>query len=74
MTTHTVAGGPTPALMTEINAAFNSRDVDRIMTLFADDATFLMARGPEPDGRRVRGKSAIRKVLAERFKVISDMR
>src|SRR6266404_2187230 len=74
MTTHTVAGGPTPALMTEIDAAFNSRDVDRIMTLFADDATFLMARGPEPDGRRVRGKSAIRKVLAERFKVISDMR
>jgi ketosteroid isomerase-like protein len=71
MTTHTVAGGPTPALMTEIDAAFNSRDVDRIVTLFADDATFLMARGPEPDGRRVRGKSAIRKVLAER---ISDMR
>jgi len=60
MTTHTVAGGPTPALMKEINAAFNSRDLDRIMTLFADDATFLMARGPEADGRRVRGKAAIR--------------
>jgi len=39
MTIHTVAGGPTPALMKEINAAFNSRDVDRIMTFFADDAT-----------------------------------
>src|SRR5499425_925152 len=74
MTTQTIAGGPTPALMKEINAAFNSRDVDRIMTFFAEDATFLMARGPEPTGRRVRGKAAIRKVLADRFKVISDMR
>jgi ketosteroid isomerase-like protein len=60
--------------MKEINAAFNSRDVDRIMSFFADDATFLMARGPEPEGRRVHGKPAIRKVLADRFKVISDMR
>jgi len=74
MTAPTIAGGPTPALMKEINAAFNSRDVDRIMLFFADDATFLMARGPEPDGRRVRGKAAIRKVLADRFKVITDMR
>src|SRR5215469_9790512 len=31
---------PTPALMKEINAAFNSRDVDRIMAFFADDCTF----------------------------------
>jgi ketosteroid isomerase-like protein len=44
------------------------------MAFFADDATFLMARGPEPDGRRVHGKAAIRKVLADRFKVITDMR
>ena len=44
---------PTPALMKEINAAFNSRDVDRIMTFFAEDCTFLKARGPEAVGRRV---------------------
>ena len=74
MTTPAVAAGPTPALMKEINAAFNDRDVERIMTFFAEDATFLMARGPEPDGRRVRGKAAISKVLADRFKVIADMR
>jgi ketosteroid isomerase-like protein len=61
-------------LLAEINAAFNSRDVDRIMSFFADDCTFLMARGPEPDGRRVRGKAAVRTVLADRFKVIADMR
>jgi uncharacterized protein (TIGR02246 family) len=74
MSTVTTTAGPTPALMKEINAAFNARDVDRIVSFFADDATFLMARGPEPVGRRVHGKDAIRKVLASRFSVISDMR
>ena len=73
MTTVTTAG-PTPALMKAINAAFNSRDVDRIMEFFAEDCTFLMARGPEPEGRRVQGKAAVRKVLADRFTVIADMR
>ena len=73
MTTTTMAG-PTPALLQEINAAFNARDVDRIMTFFAEDCTFFMARGPEPVGRRVHGKAAVRKVLADRFKVITDMR
>jgi len=48
--------GPTPALMKQINEAFNSRDVDRIMSFFAEDCTFLMARGPEPEGRRVHGQ------------------
>ena len=68
------SAGPTPELMKAINAAFNARDVDRIVSFFAEDATFLMARGPEPSGRRVHGKEAIRKVLADRFKVIPDMR
>jgi ketosteroid isomerase-like protein len=65
---------PTLDLMKEINAAFNSRDVDRIMAFFADDCTFQMARGPEPVGRRVHGKEAVRRVLADRFTVIPDMR
>jgi ketosteroid isomerase-like protein len=66
--------GPTSELLKEINAAFNSRDVDRIMSFFAEDCTFLMARGPEPEGRRVHGRAAVRNVLADRFRVITDMR
>ena len=66
--------GPSIELLLKINAAFNARDLDRIMSFFDEDATFLMARGPESCGRRVRGKAAIRRVLADRFKVISDMR
>ena len=73
MTTAT-AGGPSIELLLQINAAFNARDVDQIMSFFADDATFLMARGPEPCGRRVRGKAAIARVLTDRFAVISGMR
>ena len=66
--------GPTPELMKAINAAFNARDPERIADFFAEDATFLMARGPEPCGRRVSGKAAIKRVLADRFAVIPDMR
>jgi ketosteroid isomerase-like protein len=72
--TETATAGPTIDLLLQINEAFNSRDVERIVSFFADDATFLMARGPEACGRRVQGKAAIGRVLADRFKVISDMR
>ena len=72
--TTTATAGPSIDLLLQINEAFNSRDVDRILGFFADDATFLMARGPEACGRRVQGKAAIGRVLADRFKVITDMR
>lgn len=64
----------TVQLMKDISAAFNSRDVDRICSYFTDDATFWLARGPEPVGRTLKGKEAIRKALADRFKTIPDMR
>jgi taurine dehydrogenase small subunit len=66
--------GVTMELMREISAAFNSRDVDRIVSHFAEDAVFCLARGPEPVGRTLRGKAAIRQALADRFKQIPDMR
>jgi ketosteroid isomerase-like protein len=61
-------------LMKAISAAFNSREVERIVDCFTDDAVFYLARGPEPVGRPLRGKQAIRKALADRFKQIPDMR
>jgi ketosteroid isomerase-like protein len=67
-------GAVTPQLMREISAAFNSRDVERIVAHFADDATFYLARGPEPVGRTLHGKDTIRKALTDRFKQIPDMR
>ena len=64
----------TPELLKAISAAFNSRDVDRIASFFTEDATFYLARGPEPVGRTLRGRETIRNTLAARFKVIPDMR
>ena len=66
--------GPSIDLLMRINEAFNQRDVEKILAFFADDATFLMARGPDPCGRRGHRKAALRPVLADRFKVITDMR
>src|SRR6185503_7144299 len=50
----------TPELMKAISAAFNSRDVDRIASFFTEDATFWLARGPEPVGRTLKGREIIR--------------
>src|SRR3954469_2419836 len=60
--------------MREISAAFNSRDVDRIVDFFTEDGVFCLARGPESVGRTLRGKQAIGEALAARFKQIPDMR
>ena len=60
--------------MRAISAAFNSRDVERIVDCFAEDGVFCLARGPESVGRTLRGKVAIRQALSERFKQIPDMR
>ena len=59
--------------LASIGEAFNSRDVDRIVALFHEDAIFWLASGPEPVGTTLKGKAAIRKLLADRFKVIPDM-
>ena len=64
----------TMELMKAISAAFNSRDVERIVAFFAEDGVFCLARGPETVGRTLAGKPAIRKALADRFAVIPDMR
>jgi ketosteroid isomerase-like protein len=61
-------------LMRQISAAFNSRDVERIVECFAEDGVFCLARGPESVGRTLTGKATIRKALADRFKQIPDMR
>lgn len=71
---HAAEAAPvTMDLLQAISAAFNSRDVDRIAAHFAEDAVFYMASGPEPVGRTVRGRAAIRQVLADRFRLVPDM-
>ncbi|MDX1513547.1 MAG: nuclear transport factor 2 family protein [Gammaproteobacteria bacterium] len=66
---------PSLGLLDEIQDAFNQHDVDKILSYFADDCEWLMARGPVPwEAKRLRGKKAIGEVLSARYAVIPDMR
>lgn len=60
-------------LIDEIAAAFNRQDVDAIAGYFAPEGEFLFPNGPDPWGRRLVGRDAIRDALAKRFAVIRDM-
>ncbi|MCY4351166.1 MAG: nuclear transport factor 2 family protein, partial [Thiotrichales bacterium] len=65
----------TIALLDAIQDAFNRHDVDAILSYFAEDGEWLMARGPDPwEAKRLRGKQAIGEVLRARYAVIPDMR
>lgn len=57
----------------ELLDAFNQHDLDTIMTYFADDAVLYMPRGPEPYGRRLSGRDAVREGLASRFAGLPDV-
>ena len=62
-------------LLDAIQDAFNRHDVDAIVSFFADDCEWLMARGPDPwEAKRLAGKPAIGDVLRARFEIISDLR
>ena len=65
----------TVELLDEIQDGFNRHDVAAILSHFAEDCEWLMARGPDPwEARRLRGKAAIGEVLSARYAVIPDMR
>lgn len=67
-------GALTVELVDEIVEAFNRHDVEAIVGYFAEDAEWYLARGPEPCGRRVKGRAAIRELLSRRYERIPDMR
>jgi len=56
-----------------ITDAFNAHDLDAIMEFFADDCSLDMPRGPDPWGRRLAGKAAVRAGLAARFEGLPDV-
>ena len=56
-----------------ITDAFNAHDLDAIMAFFADDCSFDMPRGPEPWGKRLTGKPAVREGFAARFAGLPDV-
>lgn len=61
-------------MLRAIAAAFDSHDLDLIMSFFADDAVFESPRGVEPWGTRFSGKDSVRQAFAGRFSGIPDVR
>ena len=47
--------------------AFNTHDIDAVMAFFAEDCVLEMPRGPDPWGRRLRGRERVREGLEGRF-------
>ena len=55
--------------------AFNKGDADAILACVTDDFEWRLAEGPEaPDGKVVRGGEAVRRTLAERAALYTDVR
>lgn len=52
---------------------FNRHDADAIMSEFADDCIFVSPRGPDPWGRRLVGRAAVREGFAARFQGIPNV-
>lgn len=53
--------------------AFNSHDIDLIMSYFADDCSLDMPHGPEPQGKRHVGKEEVRRGLLTRLERTPDV-
>jgi ketosteroid isomerase-like protein len=58
----------------EIADAFARRDVDGIVSSFADDGEFRNARGPDYWGQTFKGKAAIRSYFEPLFASTSDVK
>ncbi|HXX43410.1 MAG TPA: nuclear transport factor 2 family protein [Candidatus Acidoferrales bacterium] len=63
----------TVEMLRQVVAAFNSHDLDRVMSFFADDCVLEMPRGRDPWGTRYVGKAEVRKGLATRFEGLPDV-
>ena len=63
----------TVEMLEAIADAFNQHDADAVMSFFTDDCVFETPRGPEPCGRRLIGKEAVREGVAARFAGIPDV-
>jgi ketosteroid isomerase-like protein len=66
-------GNVDEALLRSILDAFNSHDLDAIMSFFAEDCVMEMPRGPAPGGRRLVGKEEVREGIRFRLEGIPDI-
>jgi ketosteroid isomerase-like protein len=68
-----MAQKPSVQLLKDILAAFNSRDIDKVMAFFAEDCVLETPRGADRWGRRFEGAAAVREGLQRRFTGMPDV-
>jgi ketosteroid isomerase-like protein len=56
------------ATLARVAKGFHTKDIEAILSEFAEDGCFEVAAGPEPCGERFQGKAAIRTALERLFK------
>ncbi len=62
-------------LLRRFGKAFNRADVEGILDCVTDDFVWILAAGPEaPHGHICKGAEEVRQALAERAKVVRDVR
>lgn len=63
----------TESTLKSLLEAFNSHDLDEVMSFFTDHPVLEMPRGSHPWGTRAEGWAEVRALLATRFKGIPDV-
>src|SRR5438045_8432504 len=63
---------PTITILDGFANAFNAHDVNKILSYMTDDCVFEASAGPDVDGEKFVGKSAVRKAFEEIFKNYPD--
>ena len=59
-------------LLIEHTDAWNSHDLDRLMSSFADECVFEASGGPEPCGHRFQGRAQVRAAFGDVFTSMPD--
>jgi ketosteroid isomerase-like protein len=72
--TDDVAPSPTEETLRAILRALNHRDLDAVMSFFAEDCVFETPRGRRPWGRRLHGIENVRRALDAQFGRIPNAR
>ena len=63
---------PTIAILDGFANAFNTHDVDRILSYMTDDCVFEASAGPNADGEKFTGKEAVKKAFEDVFETYPD--
>ena len=70
----TISNAETLKLADAVTNAFNSNDIDQVMSLFAEDAVFDHASGPEIHGASSVGIDAIRTLFGKMFERVKNVK